>query len=228
MTKAISPASTAMPLRVDIVSDVVCPWCIIGYKQFTKAVAAMPGCFELDIHWHPFELNPAMPDEGQNVKEHIEQKYGKPASDGGGRSRIKTLGDTLGFAFNGDDNSRVVNTFKAHQLLHWAQHYNRQTALKLALFKAYFTHQRDVNDNAVLVAIAAGVGLPEQEANEVLSDQRYADTVRKEQQRWRDKEIYSVPMFYFNELYAIPGAQEADTFVRYLEKIRQKELGNQN
>ncbi|MEH6593413.1 MAG: DsbA family oxidoreductase [Halioglobus sp.] len=216
--------SQALPLQVDIVSDVVCPWCIIGYKQLMKALDSMPGKFTVNLRWHPFELNPHMPDEGQDMREHLAQKYGATAQQSGAaRARLQALGESLGFVFDYSADTRMVNTFLAHQLLHWAEIQGRQTELKLALFTAFFTHHQDVNDIEVLAAVSEGIGLSGAEARTVLGDGRYAQAVRQAQHGWLEKEVHAVPNFVFNNQYIVPGAQEAESFVRLLEKILAKE-----
>ena len=214
-----------LPLRVDIVSDVVCPWCIIGYKQLGRALDAMPGQFDVTLRWHPFELNPQMPPEGEDLREHLARKYGAPPEQGRAvRSRLTALGESLGFTFDYFEGMRIVNTFLAHQLLHWAAEQGKQTALKLALFEAFFSRREDVSDPGVLVAVAGRVGLSHREAAAVLADGCCAAAVRAEQQAWLDREVHAVPHFIFNERYAVPGAQEADTFVRFLARLREKAL----
>lgn len=210
-----------MPLQVDIVSDVVCPWCIIGYKQLMKALAALPGQFDVTLNWHPFELNPRMPEQGQDLREHLAQKYGtSPEQSQAARTRLSALGEALGFTFDYFDGMRMVNTFRAHQLLHWAGEQGRQTELKLALFEAFFSRREDVNDPGVLVAVAARAGLDSAQASAVLSTARYASVVRQEQQQWLDREVHAVPTFFFQQQYSVPGAQEAEAFVRLLHKIQ--------
>lgn len=212
--------SNPIPLKVDIVSDVVCPWCIIGYKQLQKALEGMPGRFEVNLSWHPFELNPNMPPEGQNLREHLASKYGTtPEGSWAARTRLTELGQSLGFSFDYDDEMRVYNTFSAHQLLHWAGTQGRQTELKLELFAAFFSRREDVSDFNVLSAAAGRAGLPMSEAMAVLQDGRFADAVRAEQARWLDREVHAVPTFLFNEKYLVPGAQDADTFTRVLDKL---------
>jgi len=211
----------AQQLEVDIVSDVVCPWCIIGYKQLMKALAALPGQFDVTLRWHPFELNPRMPGEGQELREHLVQKYGTSAAQSqGARARLSALGESLGFTFDYFEGMRMVNTFRAHQLLHWAGEQGRQTELKLVLFEAFFSHRENVNDPEVLVAAAGRAGLDSAQAGAVLSDARYANVVRQEQQEWLDREVHAVPTFYFQQQYVVPGAQEAEAFVRLLQKIQ--------
>lgn len=215
--------ASPVPLQVDIVSDVVCPWCIIGYKQFMKALSALPGQFDVTIRWHPFELNPRMPTEGQALREHLAQKYGTTAEQSSAvRARMSSLGESLGFTFDYFEGMRMVNTFRAHQLLHWAATQGRQTELKLALFEAFFSRREDIDDPALLSAVAQRVGLDGAEAQTVLADQRYAAAVREEQQYWLEQDVYAVPTFRFQQQYLVPGAQEADAFVRLLKKIQSR------
>ncbi|NQX88438.1 MAG: DsbA family oxidoreductase [Halioglobus sp.] len=211
----------ALPLRVDIVSDVVCPWCVIGYKQLMKALESLPGRFAVTLHWHPFELNPAMPTGGEDLRQHLTRKYGTQASGSvSARSRLTALGDALGFHFDYHDGMRMVNTFLAHQLLYWADKRGKQTDLKLALFEAYFSRREDVSDREILVALAGRAGLDIIEARAVVSDGRFAATVRKEERFWGDEqEVFAVPTFRFQQQYLMSGAQEADTFARVLRKI---------
>ncbi|MEL7045744.1 MAG: DsbA family oxidoreductase [Pseudomonadota bacterium] len=209
----------AIPLRIDVVSDVVCPWCIIGYKQLHKALAETPHNFEVSLTWHPFELNPNMGDEGENLREHLAKKYGTTKEQSvSARARLTALGESLGFSFDYFDEMRVVNTFRAHQLLHWARSQGRQTELKLALFAAFFSERQDVSKIDVLVAAAAHVGLAADEARQLLCDARFARAVRDEQRYWLAREVHAVPTFMLNDSYPIPGAQDARTFLRILDK----------
>ena len=217
--------ATALPLQIDVVSDVVCPWCIVGYLQLQSALAQMPGEFDVSLRWHPFELNPQMPDEGQELREHLVQKYGPAAGRGSGtRTRLVELGEALGFKFDYFDGMRIYNTFKAHQLLTWAQEQGKQTELKLALFEAFFSRRENVGDDAQLAAVCARVGLPVQGALDVLNEGTYAAAVRAEESHWLEREVHAVPAFFFQNSYMVPGAQEAQAFVRLLTRIREREL----
>ena len=219
----MSSTSSVIPLRIDIVSDVVCPWCIIGYKQLQRALLQLEDVFAVDLHWQPFELNPDMPPEGQELREHLAQKYGSsPEQSRGARERLTELGDALGFTFDYFDGMRMYNTFNAHQLLYWAAQQGKQTPLKLALFDAFFSRRENVGDSQSLSMVAGRVGLDPVEALDVLATQPYATAVREEQARWLDREVHAVPMFYFNDNYPVPGAQEAQTIVRVLEKLKSK------
>jgi len=209
------------PLRIDIVSDVVCPWCIIGYKQMQRALDQLPGVFNVRIHWQPFELNPHMPQEGQGLREHLAQKYGTSAQQSQEvRQRLIKLGESLGFQFDYYDGMRIYNTFLAHQLLHWAGEHDRQTQLKLALFEAFFSRRENVGDREILAVVAGRVGLDSEEARQVLADGIYAREVRSEQAQWIEREVHAVPMFFLNGSYGIPGAQESATFLRVFDKLR--------
>jgi predicted DsbA family dithiol-disulfide isomerase len=164
-----------------------------------------------------------MPMEGQDLREHLAQKYGTtPGQSQGARARLSALGESLGFTFDYFDGMRMVNTFRAHQLLHWAAEEGRQTELKLALFEAFFSQREDVNDPGLLSDVAGRAGLDSAQANAVLSDERYAHAVRDEQQYWLDQDVHAVPTFYFQQQYMVPGAQEAEAFVRLLQKIQSR------
>ncbi len=210
----------APEIRIDIVSDVVCPWCIVGYRRLKPAMDALADSVAFSLHWHPFELNPGMPPEGQNLAEHIQQKYGStPEQSQANRQRLADLGASLGFEFRYTAESRMVNTFKAHQLLHWAGEQGRETDLKLALFDVYFTAQRDVSDEAVLLDTVERVGLDRDEAAAVLADQRFAETVRTRENYWLSQGIQGVPAFIFNSRYLVSGAQDTAVFTDLFDKL---------
>ena len=214
-------AADPTPIRIDIVSDVVCPWCIIGYKRLEAALAQLEGEVVPEIHWHPFELNPMMPPAGQNLREHIAQKYGvDPKQSAGARQRLTEIAASLGISFNYFDEMRMVNTFRAHQLLFWAGQHGKKTELELELFERYFTGQENVDDTDVLVDAAGRVGLDRTEAAALLSDERYARDVREQQRFWLQQGIHAVPSFIVDRRFLIPGAQEVDVFVSALERIR--------
>ena len=205
-------------ITVDIVSDVVCPWCIIGYKKLEKAMQQFEGQAQFAIVWHAFELNPAMPPEGQDINEHMAQKYGAtPEQSKVNRERLRNAGNDLDFEFKYSENMRMVNTFDAHRLLHWAGETGKQTALKLALFSAHFTEAKNVSDHDALVAIAGSVGLDEDRARDLLRTGLYAEEVRAVEAEWQDRFITGVPAFIFNKKFMVPGAQDSDTFANIIE-----------
>lgn len=206
------------PLRIDIVSDVMCPWCIIGYRQLSQALNAAGTDHE--IHWHPFELNPNMPPEGQNTREHVAEKYGStPEQSEQSRQHMKALADDLGFDFEWTKDSRMHNTFNTHQLLHWADMLGRKHDLKMALFTAHFTDQRNLSDNAVLAEVAAEIGLDRDQAAAVLDDQRFANDVRSAEQFWQQQGITGVPAVVFDRKHLITGAQGVDNYTSILSQL---------
>ena len=206
------------PLRIDIVSDVVCPWCIIGYKQLEAALAETD--IAADIHWHPFELNPHMAEEGENLREHLSVKYGTTREDSiRARARLTALGSELGFSFNYTNDMRMYNTFRAHQLLHWANRLGRKHDLKMALFEAFFTHRNNIDDPGVLAGIAGVIGLDGDEAARVLKTAEYADEVRDEEKFWVSNGISSVPAMIFDRQYLVGGAQGVDNYAAILGRI---------
>ncbi len=210
--------------RIDIVSDVVCPWCIIGYKRLEKAMLKYADRLSFELHWHPFELNPHMPPEGENLREHLAGKYGTTVEESiAAREKLTALGKSLGFEFRYRDDMRTYNTFKAHQLLHWAAESGRQTALKLALFDAFFTRREDVSSDVVLIAAAGCAGLDPEEARSVLADGRYGDVVRATSQRLMQQGIQGVPAFIVDNTWLVSGAQESTVF----ESLFQKLLSNE-
>ncbi len=208
------------PLRIDIVSDVMCPWCVIGYRQLTTALEENK--VDHEIHWHPFELNPNMPAEGQDMREHLIEKYRTtPAQSDANRAQMTARGDELGFEFNFADGFRMHNTFNTHQLLHWANGEDRKNDLKQALFTAHFTNGRDLSDDSVLVDIAAEIGLDRDKAVAVLEDQRFAADVRQEQQFWAQQGITGVPAIVFDRQHLVTGAQGVDNYKQMLGKLQE-------
>ncbi|SNT69901.1 DsbA family protein [Psychrobacter sp. LV10R520-6] len=206
------------PLQIDIVSDVVCPWCVIGYRQLAEALKQTNTPHE--IHWHPFELNPNTPPEGQNLREHIMEKYGSTAQDSEeSRVRMTAAGAEVGFEFQFTDDTRTYNTFNVHQLLHWADQQGRMHDLKQALFTAHFTNNRNVSDSAVLADIAADIGLDRTEALAVIEDQRFAKDIREAVQRSQEQGIQSVPSVIFNGRHLVSGAQGVENYISILQQL---------
>ena len=210
----------AQPIRIDIVSDVVCPWCAVGYGQLRLALEETETVAE--IAWRPFELNPDMPPEGQDLDEHIAQKYGSSAEDSAkARARLTETGAALGFTFNYADGMRMVNTFQAHQLIHWAGTHGSAHRMKMALLAAYFTHRRDVSDPAVLAEMAGEIGLDTAEAADALAEARFAEAVRTEQQFWVSRGIHAVPTMVFQNRYAATGARGIPAYREILTRLSQ-------
>lgn len=211
-------------MSIEIVSDVMCPWCAIGYKNLEKALYALENDIDADISWHAFELNPDMPVAGQNLREHLMEKYGiTPEQSDENRERISAMGAQAGFTFNFADDGIMINSFDCHRLLTWAKGQGKQTDLKLALFKAHFTDNKRLNDAEILLDVVASVGLDRAAAAAVLDSDEFAQEVRDEQRRMHQMGIQSVPTFIINQKYAINGGQPADVFKQALQQIQQEQ-----
>lgn len=211
-------------LKIDIVSDVSCPWCIIGYRSLSLALEKLAPKISAQLAWKPFELNPDMPVEGQHMGEHLHEKYGSSRDDiEQARNMITARGAALGFQFNFKDEGRIYNTFNAHRLLYWARQHAKQTELKLALFKLYFTEGGNPGNTEELLKTVAKTGLPADEARKILDSDRFAQEVREEEAKYLAMGVHSVPTFIINDHYRLVGGQPVDEFVATLEKITAEE-----
>jgi predicted DsbA family dithiol-disulfide isomerase len=207
------------PLKIDFISDVSCPWCVIGLRALDQALEYLGDDVQAQIHFQPFELNPNMPAEGQDLNEHIFQKYGStPEQSKANREHIRERGAELGFVFKEGDRS-IYNTFDAHRLLHWAELEGKQHALKNALFAAYFSQHADPSSHRVLADTAQKVGLDRLRAEAILASDEYAAEVRELEQLWVSRGVSSVPTIVFNDQYAVSGGQPVDVFVGAIRQV---------
>ncbi|MCB2088642.1 MAG: DsbA family oxidoreductase [Sphingomonadaceae bacterium] len=215
-------------LSIDIWSDVMCPWCAIGYYNLAQAIEQLDGEIDVTIRWMPFELNPDMPPEGEEQQAHLARKYGRTpveASDMAGKMRA--VGEQAGFQMHyhgeGDPPPAMMwNTFEAHKLLRWALAFagpEAQTRLKLALFRAHFQYRRRIGEREVLLDIAEEEGLPRMGAAEALDDPGLGQAIRLEQRRAYDANITGVPAMIVGGRFLIPGAQEPDVYVSTLRRM---------
>lgn len=208
------------PLTIDFVSDVVCPWCAIGLTSLEQALAKIGDDAQVELFFQPFELNPQMGPEGQDIGEHLAEKYGSsPEQQSQAREAIRARGAALGFEFNMAQRDRIYNTFDAHRLLHWAGENGRQRELKHALLKAYFTDGQNISEHQVLIDAAVAVGLDADTAREVLDTKRYADEVREREQFFARHGINAVPSVIINQRHLISGGQPPEVFERALREI---------
>ena len=220
-----------LALTIDIYSDVMCPWCLIGYGQLTKALAELDGEIAADIRWRPFELNPQMPPEGEGQEAHLQRKYRRPAEEGAAiRSQMKAIADGAGvsLSFEGEGDAppaMMWNTRDCHKLLAFALEQagpKVQTALKLALFRAHFNERKPLRDREVLLDIAASVGLHRVAAKAALDDPELeARVLAEEAQAW-DMNISGVPAMIINSKFMIPGAQSPEVYVNALRRVAEK------
>jgi predicted DsbA family dithiol-disulfide isomerase len=207
-------------LKLDIVSDISCPWCIIGYQSLIQALAKLAPDISTDITWQPFELNPQMPKEGQDITEHITEKYDISAEQSvQNRAMIKQRGLELGYEFSNRSGSRIYNTFDAHRLLHWAKEYNKQTELKLAFFDLYFKQNGNPSDHQELLQVTQSVGLDKEKAQQILQSNEYEKEVRDLQKYYQSAGVSSVPAVIVNNKHLISGGQPANVFEQALREI---------
>lgn len=209
---------SATEIRIDIVSDVVCPWCIVAYRQLEQALAALG--LSAQVIWHPFELNPDMPEEGEDLSAHMARKYGATqAQSEANRARLAELGAGLGITFRFSETSRIVNTFKAHQLLEVAGQVGVQHALKLALFEAYFSAGLDVSQSTVLCEIAATVGMDRDACHAVLEGGALVEGLREKQRFWTSRGVQGVPLMIIAGEHVLSGAQGVEAYADVLRRV---------
>lgn len=209
-------------LKIDFVSDVACPWCAVGLASLQQALANCQPEVQAHLHFQPFELNPDMGPEGEDLNEHLARKYGStPQQRAQIQATIAERGAALGFTFSPSGRGRIVNTFNAHRLLHWAgqQGEAAQLALKRALLQAYHGRGERVDHDAVLLAAVRQAGLDEAEAARVLAAGDYAQAVRDAERQWLDAGIQSVPAVVINDRHLISGGQPPEVFERALRQI---------
>ena len=209
-------------LKIDIVSDVVCPWCVIGFRNLKKAMEELKSELEFEISWKPYELHPEIPQEGYDKKLYMQQKFGTVV----GKSRydeITKIGESLNFNFNFSKTERIPNTFMAHRLLWKSEEYNLQTELSEALFTAYFTDGLDVGLKEILAEISESIGMNKNEILNFLNSNEGGQETADLEMNFIEKSIGAVPTYFINDKYIIQGGQEPETFISFLRKIIQKE-----
>ena len=218
----------AATLKIDFVSDIACPWCAVGLGALEQALDQLKGEVQAQLHFQPFELNPNMAPGGQDLSEHLTQKYGStPEQQAQIRANISARGEEVGFKFNPGGRGRVYNTFNAHRLLHWAGvkgPEGSQHALKRALLESYQGRAEAVETNEVLLAVVASVGLDVAEAQNILSSDIYSQEVREIEQFYQQAGIHSVPAVIINDKHLISGGQPAAVFAQALRQIASDEV----
>ena len=210
-------------LKLDIVSDVSCPWCIIGYQSLNQALTKLAPDISADITWQPFELNPHMPKEGQDITEHLTEKYSISVDQSEqNKEMIKQRGLELGYEFGNRGGGRIYNTFDAHRLLHWAKEYDKQTELKLALFDLYFKQNGNPSDHQSLLEVSQSIGLDTIKAQQILESNEYEKDVRTLQRHYQSMGINSVPAVIINNKHLISGGQPKEVFEQAMRKIAEE------
>lgn len=207
-------------LTIDFVSDISCPWCVIGLRALEMALARLADDIQAEIRFHPFELNPDMPAGGQDLYEHIAQKYGSTrAQSDQARETIRARGEEVGFEFRLDRLQRIYNTFDIHRVLHLAAQAGCQQALEHALFNAYFNAGEDPGDHAVLLREAVAVGLPHDRVQALLQSDEFAAEVRAAERDIHALGIHAVPAVIVAGQYLIQGGQPVEVFEQALRRI---------
>ena len=210
-------------LKIDFVSDIACPWCAVGLGALEGALARLAPDVRAQIHFQPFELNPNMPAGGQDLGEHLSEKYGSTLEQQSQiRETIRQRGEEVGFHFNREGRGRVYNTFDAHRLLYWAGLEGAngpQHALKTALLEAYQGRAECVESHAVLLNAVRVAGMDIEKAEAILSSDTYAQEVREREQFFQQAGIHSVPAVIINDRHLISGGQPVEVFENALRKI---------
>jgi len=207
-------------MKIDFVSDVSCPWCAIGLQSLEAAVARLQDEVAVDMHFQPFELNPQMAPEGEDIAGHIARKYGStPEQFAQSQEMIRTRGAELGFRFDMRKRERIYNTFDAHRLLHWAEMEGKQPALKHALFSAYFSEGLDPSNHEVLIDTVRAAGLDPERARRILESDEFAKDVRDREQFYLDHGIHAVPSIIVNDRHLIQGGQPVEVFEQVLRRL---------
>lgn len=212
----------SVSLRIDFVSDIACPWCAVGLASLQQALSHCRDQLSAELHFQPFELNPGMPPEGEDVGEHLARKYGStPERQAEMRAMIAERGAAVGFRFNPDGRSRIVNTFNAHRLLYWAgaEDDKRQLALKQALLEACHGRDQRVDHDAVLLAAVEQAGLDANRARQILASDEFANEVRAAERQWQEAGIHAVPAVVIEHRQVISGAQTPDVFEQALRRL---------
>ena len=211
------------PVKIDFVSDVVCPWCALGATALEQAIANLAGEVAVELTFKPFELNPDMPVEGEHAVKHMMRKYGRSAKEVASRNEmVIARGEAIGFHFDLEKRSHFYNTFDAHRLLFWAVKEGRQIELKKILLKAYFTDGHNPSNHETLVRLAGEAGLSTTRAREVLATGMFAIEVRELESFYREGGINSIPAMVLNGRQLVAGSQSVE---QYEEALRQMARG---
>ncbi len=210
-------------LKIDFVSDIACPWCAVGLASLEQALARLRGeGIAAQVHFQPFELNPQMGPEGQDITEHLSQKYGStPEQQAANWRALCQRAAAVGFTFRAEGRGRTWNTFKAHRLLHWAGEQGQapQRALKMALLQAYFTRAENPSDDAVLLQAVQAAGLDAERAQAILAGDDYGAQVRERQRFYAQAGISAVPSVIINDQHLVQGGQPPEVFEQALRQI---------
>ena len=210
-------------INIDIVSDIACPWCAIGYARLEQAMKQLASEYEFGLQWHAFELNPDHTGEGEPILPALARKYGRSEDEmRATQNQMMTIAKDLGLNFEKMQERFTCNTLDAHRLVKWAAEQGKQTEMKQALFEAYFGKAEDVSDPNVLLGCVESLGLDRDKAKQILDSDEFADVVREDEATCQQAGVSDVPACNCNSKYLISGAQEPDTLVQAFEEIGAK------
>lgn len=207
-------------IKIDIISDVVCPWCVVGYKRLEQALKELDVEDKFEIEWHPYELNPTISLEGENAVEYLAKKYNMSVEKVNSFQETLTKnGAELGFTFNYYADMKTVNTRDAHIMLSFAKEFAQQTELKMRLFSAHFTEQKDISKREVLVQIIQSMGLDKDAFRARLDDKNARKSIQEEEEYWHQKGVNAVPTMVFNTKSSMNGAYPVETYKQVLSEL---------
>ncbi len=205
-------------MKIDIVSDTICPWCFVGKRRLEAALAQRPD-LDVEVVWHPFQLNPTTPKEGVDRKAYLKEKFGSETYPEGMLTSLSQAGDAAGIPFDFQNMNRVPNTIDSHRVLHWARESDHQDALAEVLFRRYFLDHEDIGSADTLAAAADEVGMDGTQIRQRLASDTDDERVRAEAQYATQMGITGVPTFIIENKYAVQGAQGAEVFLQVFEKL---------
>ena len=208
------------PVRIDVVSDVVCPWCFIGKHRLEKALALRPGV-AVEVHWRPYFLNDWIPSEGISREQYPTTKFGSPERYKGIAQRVTAAAAAEGLVYDADKMTRQPNTLDCHRLIRWAEGIGKAAEMKQRLMDLYFTEGADLTNHAVLVQAASDVGLDTEDVAEALASEQDVAEVEQEAQSAKEAGIEGVPMFIFGGRFAVSGAQAPEYLAEAIERMAQ-------
>ncbi|KPP99991.1 DsbA family oxidoreductase [Marinobacter sp. HL-58] len=207
-------------MQIDIVSDIACPWCAIGYARLEKAMEALKDDMDFTVQWHAFELNPDPSGDGEPILPALSRKYGRSEDEmRANQAQMVEIASGLGLNFEKLQERHTRNTFDAHRLVKWAGEQGKQTEMKMAFFEAYFGRAENISNPDTLVYCVEAIGLNGDQARDVLASDRYADAVRQDEARYQQAGVSAVPAYIINQKYLISGAQEPETLVNAFREI---------
>lgn len=207
-------------LQIDIVSDIACPWCAIGYARLEKAMDALKDDMDFTVQWHAFELNPDPSGDGEPILPALSRKYGRSEDEmRANQAQMIEIASGLGLNFEKLQERHTRNTFDAHRLVKWAGEHGKQTEMKMAFFEAYFGRAENISNPDTLVYCVESIGLDRDTAREILASDQYADAVRQDEAQYQQAGVSAVPAYIINQKYLVSGAQEPETLVKAFREI---------